>query len=145
MKRLIVTVGLPRSGKSTWARAQGFPIVNPDSIRLAMHGSAFIIQAEPFVWAVAQTMVKSLFLAGHETVILDATNTTAERRKMWKSTEWDTYFKLFHTDRLECLNRAGENQGLVNAIVRMADNWEALYPEEKPLTVNDLWWAESQL
>ena len=35
---LIVMVGLPRSGKTTWARKQGYPIVNPDSIRLAFHG-----------------------------------------------------------------------------------------------------------
>src|SRR5690554_6874569 len=31
---LICTVGLPRSGKTTWARKQSYPIVNPDSIRL---------------------------------------------------------------------------------------------------------------
>ncbi len=33
MNRLILTVGLPRSGKTTWALEQGWPIVNPDSIR----------------------------------------------------------------------------------------------------------------
>jgi len=38
MKILILTVGLPRSGKSTWAAKKGFPIVSPDAIRLAMHG-----------------------------------------------------------------------------------------------------------
>ena len=29
---LLATVGLPRSGKSTWAKEQGFPIVSPDAI-----------------------------------------------------------------------------------------------------------------
>ena len=33
-KKLIMTIGLPRSGKSTWARTQACPIVNQDSIKL---------------------------------------------------------------------------------------------------------------
>ncbi|KKK82651.1 hypothetical protein LCGC14_2801230, partial [marine sediment metagenome] len=49
MKKLILTVGLPRSGKSTWARKQGHPIVNPDSIRLALYGEPFIEEAEPMI------------------------------------------------------------------------------------------------
>ena len=73
---LILTVGLPRSGKSIWAKKQGIPIVNPDSIRLALHGKAFILEAEDFVWTIAYTMARALFLAGHETVIIDATNIT---------------------------------------------------------------------
>lgn len=45
MKKLILTIGLPRSGKSTWAKQQGCPVVNPDSIRLALHGKAYIQEA----------------------------------------------------------------------------------------------------
>jgi predicted kinase len=73
-KTLIMTVGLPRSGKSTWAIAQGHPVVCPDAIRLALHGQPFIATAEPVVWATAKLMVASLFEAGHGVVILDATN-----------------------------------------------------------------------
>ena len=46
MKEIIVTVGLPRSGKTTWAREQGYPIVNPDSIRLSLHGKRFELLLE---------------------------------------------------------------------------------------------------
>ena len=77
---LTLTVGLPQSGKSTWAMQQGVPVVNPDSIRLAIHGQPFIGDAEPFVWATARTMVNAMFIAGHQHVILDATNTTRKRR-----------------------------------------------------------------
>lgn len=70
MVRLLVTVGLPRSGKSTWAKQQGAPVVNPDAIRLALHGQAFLQEAEPLVWVMAKYMVEALFLAGHSTVIL---------------------------------------------------------------------------
>ncbi len=46
MKKLICTVGLPRSGKSTWCKTQSYPIVNKDSIRLALHGQRYLQDAE---------------------------------------------------------------------------------------------------
>jgi predicted kinase len=60
MKILILTVGLPRSGKSSWSRQQTFPVVNPDSIRLALHGLRFAPEAEPFVWAIDTNQVDLL-------------------------------------------------------------------------------------
>lgn len=121
-KELILTVGLPRSGKTTWAREQGHPIVNPDSIRLALHGQRFQLEAEPMVWAIARYMVRSLFLAGHDTVILDATNTTVSRRDEWISREWKTTLHVVPTCRDECVRRALEQDDLyiVPVIDRMA-------------------------
>ncbi len=47
---LILMVGLPRSGKTTRARQIDHPIVNPDSIRLALHAPhPFLKGMEPFV------------------------------------------------------------------------------------------------
>jgi predicted kinase len=129
---LILTVGLPRSGKTTWAmehsRKVGVPIVNPDSIRLALHGHAFAAEAEPFVWAIAKTMVHALFLAGHAVVIVDATNVSRKRRDDWKSRKWATRFKVFATDKGECIRRA-EATGrpdLIPVIERMASEQEPL-------------------
>ena len=121
---LYVTVGLPRSGKSTWAKAQDLPMVNPDSIRLAMHGKPFIKLAEPFVWAVAQTMVRSLFLSGHKAVILDATNVTEHRRQIWISSEWYNHYVVFNTPVEECVKRAGNNDTLVKVIQDMHRDWD---------------------
>lgn len=116
---LICTVGFPRSGKTTWAREQGFPIVNPDSIRLALHGQRFIGLAEPFVWAIAKTMVRALFLAGHTRVILDATNTTKARRDEWKSSSWETRFKTIDVCANVCVDRAhSENDIEIVPIIR---------------------------
>lgn len=129
-KTLIVCVGLPRSGKSTWARAQPYPMVNPDSIRLALHGQRFVSQAEPHVWAIAKTMVRALFLAGHPTVILDATNTTRERRREWQSRDWETFFRIFPTPLEECLQRAQGDEELIEVIRRMAANYEPPGPED---------------
>lgn len=126
MKNLIVMVGLPRSGKSTWAKSHGAPMVNPDSIRIALHGNRFIASAEPMVWAIAKYMVESLFEAGHETVILDATNTTEARRSAWKSDKWECSFKVINTSRDECVQRAfAENdKDIIPIINSMAEKFE---------------------
>jgi predicted kinase len=133
---LIVCVGLPRSGKSTWARAQGWPIVNPDSIRLAIHGRRFEERLEPLVWLAAGWMVRALFLAGHETVIVDGTHTTRKRRDAWLSPEWDLYFKPVPTSRQACLERAllANDGEIVPVIERMAANFEDLAQDERVWT-----------
>lgn len=123
---LILTVGLPRSGKSTWSREYvqahpGAAIVNPDSIRLALHGQLHLPSAEPMVWSIARYMVKALFLAGHHTVILDATNVRAAHRRQWKSTDWTTVVHVVPTDEKTCRARAldGGDVELAFAIDRM--------------------------
>lgn len=141
MKQLIVCVGLPRSGKTTWSRfyasKHGCAIVNPDSVRLAIHGQRFILEAEGFVWATVRAMVKALFLAGHELVIVDATNVTRKRRDDWKArgSEWQTVFKVFDTPMSECLKRAQatEDTEIVPVIERMAGEWEPLGLDEERL------------
>jgi predicted kinase len=128
---LKVLVGLPRSGKSTWAGQQGLPIVNPDAIRLALHGQAFYQPAEPLVWAFAHMMVDALFKAGHAVVILDATNTTKKRRDEWLSKDYDTSYKVFDTEPAECIRRAqkGGREDLIPVIERMAKQWDLPKPE----------------
>lgn len=129
---LILTCGLPRSGKSTWARSQAYPIVNPDSVRLAIHGQRFIKDAEGFVWATVRAMVKALFLAGHKIVILDAVNNTRKRRDEWKSSEWGLYVKAIDTPKEVCLERARESMDVeIEAVIeRMSTEREALQDDE---------------
>lgn len=130
---LIATVGLPRSGKSTWARSQAYPVVNPDAIRLALHGQRFAANAEPFVWATAKVMVRALFLAGHKTVVLDATNTTRKRRDEWRSDEWGLFFKPVPTGHVTCVMRAmaEKDEEILPVIERMAAEFEPLGDDEQ--------------
>ena len=123
---LIMTVGIPRSGKSTWARKQGHPIVSPDAIRLSIHGQAFIPAAEHLVWAIAHQMVHALFLAGHDTVILDATNATKKRRYEWLHHLWRRKYASFPTNIETCVERALEagREDLVLIIRNMAEKIE---------------------
>lgn len=132
MKTLYITVGLPRSGKSTWADKQGIPIVCPDDIRLASHGRAYIPDFEPFVWAITKVMVKAL-LARHDTVILDATNMTVKRRKQWVDDSWDIVFVRFPVSADECIDRAIKDKryDLIEVIRGMNETYEFISAYER--------------
>lgn len=128
---LVLTVGLPRSGKSTWARVQPCPVVSPDAIRLALHGHRFEAQAEPFVWAIARTMVTALFLTGEPLVVLDACNASAARRAEWECpasspVAWEVRYKVFDRAPEDCMATALDrgDVDLVRVIQRMAEAWE---------------------
>lgn len=130
--KLLVTVGLPRSGKTTWARTTGWPIVNPDSIRLALHGQRFFGPAEPFVWAMAYAMVEALRLAGHEQIVVDATNVSRKRREEWESRYGAAVeYRLIDTPPDECIRRARAegDTAIIPVIERMVLEWDLPIPE----------------
>lgn len=133
---LIMLVGLPRSGKTTLAKKAGHPIVNPDAIRLALHGHAYIQDAERFVWATAHLMVKALFKAGHPTVILDACNNSRKRRDDWKNKTYRRIFWVIPTPADVCRGRVGESdEPLLEVIDRMESQHEPVDPEEGEIRV----------
>jgi predicted kinase len=83
------------------------------------------------VWAIAKAMVKSLFLAGHKTVVVDATNTTIKRQEDWNDVAVEVgatvKFKVFYdVSSAECKLRAikDSKEFLIPVIERMADAWE---------------------
>jgi len=138
-KRLILMVGFPRSGKSTRARGLshqlGAPIVNPDSIHKVVHGTAYRDEANPIVWGVAKTMVRALFEAGHDVVIVDACNNTKQRRQEWKDWSgeiWERDYVECGTSAEECLKRLDDsNQQLTKIIWRMARQHESVNQKEE--------------
>jgi len=130
---LVLMMGLPRSGKTTWAIRQGRPIVSPDAVRVALHSQRFVAEAEPMVWALTKYMVKALFLAGHKVVILDATNTTRKRRDAWIDDQWVRAVVQICTSASVCLGRAleEEDEAIKPVISRMAEEFEPVNPEEE--------------
>ena len=132
---LIMMVGLPCSGKSTVALRFGHPIVCPDAIRLSLHGEKFIGKMEPYVWAIARTMVEALFKAGHRRVILDATNITRERRDAWVSKQWKRTAVLVDTDVDTCKKRALETNFPVEVIDRMYENFEPVSAKDEGFSI----------
>jgi predicted kinase len=125
---LIMTIGLPYSGKSVWAKGHSkeWPIVSPDQIRYALHGHRFLHEAEPFVWATAKIMVRALFLAGHKTIVLDACNVTAARRDDWIDNLWYRKYVVMDISAEACINRAlkADDEYIVPVIKGMAEKLE---------------------
>jgi predicted kinase len=132
-KILRITVGLPRSGKSTWAREQGLPIVCPDAVRLALHGERFLAKPEPMVWLLVYLMVEALFIAGCNEIIIDATNVNAKSRDQWvkKFPDAEVDLKVFDTSPAECKRRAlyTDQADLLPVIDRMAAQWDLPKPD----------------
>ena len=138
--RLALMVGLPRSGKSTYARALqevGWVRIEPDAFRKALHGGAFFSPAEPIVWASAELAVRALLLGGHA-VLVDATNTTRRRRSGWIRIARDVGAPVeafvMTTTAEECRRRNLSRRHRVPEEVmdRMARQWEPIAPEEIP-------------
>ena len=126
-KTVMLTVGLPYSGKSTWAReyakTHNTPVVNIDSIRMATYGRKFESLAEGLVWSIAKIMVRSLFFAGHDYVIVDSHNMTGRSRVTWTTEPtWNVMFKVFETSPDICKQRARENELDTSKMVSFIDN-----------------------
>lgn len=134
-KILHVLVGLPYSGKSTKAQKLkeefGCPIVCPDHVRLAIHGNRFIASAEDYVWATCRAMVVALFMSCDQ-VIVDATNTTANRRKFWRSSCWKRQYYRIKTDHSVCIQRAKANNDseILSIIDHMNRSFEPIQDDE---------------
>ena len=134
--QLWLMVGLPRGGKTTVVKKllerHRAAVVNPDAVRLAIHGQAYVQSAEDFVWATTRAMVRALVLSGHDLIIIDACNTSRKRRDAWKylGMEFDIGLIEVKEDTEVCLKRAEGNEDLKKAIVRMAGNYEPPSPDE---------------
>jgi len=133
MKVLWMTVGLPRSGKSTSSKGMGFPVVSCDAIRQSLGCYPFTPVMEPYVWAIARTMVESLFNAGHSDVILDSCSQTRSRRNDWKSSKWQRKYVIVNTPPSICIQRAHatDQSYLVPIIEKMAAEYEDVSDDER--------------
>jgi len=92
MQELILTIGLPASGKSTWANHEiqcrpDFVNVNRDDIRLMLQGRArynkFSKWREALVSEIQTATAKQALLAGKSVIISD-TNLNPKFRSEWK-------------------------------------------------------------
>lgn len=85
-KRLILMLGLPGSGKTTYVRntlvPQGMQVVSPEAIRLA-YGHSFYAPLEPIVHATALLQGRQHMLQGYS-VVVDECNCRARHLAKWK-------------------------------------------------------------
>lgn len=77
---LVVMVGLPASGKTTYARRNFRTVVSPDRIRMEEFGTVFDATIEREVWRRARRRTREGLEAG-DVVCFDATSLSRKRRR----------------------------------------------------------------
>jgi predicted kinase len=85
-KKLIVLVGLPGSGKSTWAARQCAGVLSSDAVRALLTGDAENQAANRLVFPTLRYLLEMRVKAGMEVTILDATSLTPKERRAWVRT-----------------------------------------------------------
>jgi predicted kinase len=82
VKKLIIMVGLPRCGKSTWVKENktNEVVISADDLRYLVYNQRFWADGEALMWSIRSMMLKYLMQQGVD-IIIDETNTTKDRRK----------------------------------------------------------------
>jgi len=139
-KQLAIMCGMPLSGKSTYAnllQKEGWIVVCPDNIRLALHGQQFVLSAEPFITGITHITVKAL-IDRNQAVLVDATNLTHEKRLVWRNIakEFSIPLKiiLMDTPSEECVSRNERTTRHSPSLLEdMQLSFETLSPVEGPV------------
>ncbi len=128
MSELTILIGLPRAGKSTWAKkwvkeGNNRVVLSGDSFRLAITGERFNIDSEPFVRASLITAIKALLIQGLD-VAVDETNTSEYHQNQLLHLSTNPNIVIFWTPKCVCQERAVDcNQyDLLPSIERMENN-----------------------
>jgi predicted kinase len=78
---VLVLVGLPGSGKSTWARREGVPVLSSDQIRLLLADDETDQSIHKQVFATIRGLLRLRLDLGREVTAIDATNLTPKERR----------------------------------------------------------------
>ena len=81
--RLLVLVGLPGSGKSTWARSQGIAVVSTDDLRFLLADDASDQTIHSDVFASVRFLLRRRLMLRRPLTIFDATNLTRKERRAY--------------------------------------------------------------
>ncbi len=77
---LIILIGIPGSGKSTYAQSLGKPTLSLDAIRHQLYGDASVLGDSSTVERLFRQQIETHAQAGQD-VVLDATHTSSRRRQ----------------------------------------------------------------
>lgn len=109
--RLIVTRGLPGSGKTTWAKTLGYPRLSRDSVRDALHGNRAHMPDQEHEVTIAQHAAVAALLRAGRTVVVDDTNIAQRDLMLWEELADRTAAQLIVADQFllvpmeECIRR----------------------------------------
>jgi len=127
-----MTIGLPRAGKTTWARSTGLPILEVDAVWVALGNKGepdYSPKQAEIVSARTRTMIQSLFLSGNNQIILCSCFLTRAEREFWAGSEWVRLFKVFDTPYAVCKERSIGGEWLKDLEYKNK-SFQPLTPEE---------------
>ncbi|HBY58348.1 MAG TPA: hypothetical protein DEH78_00900 [Solibacterales bacterium] len=84
--KVIVLVGLPGSGKSTWARDRNLPILSSDDTRALLKDDATDQTIHAEVFATMRYLLRRRLQLRRPVTVVDATNLTRKDRQAWIAT-----------------------------------------------------------
>lgn len=79
----MLLVGLPGSGKSTWAAAQGLPVLSSDAIRLMLADDETDQTIHGRVFATLRFLLRQRLALCRPVTCVDATSLTPRERRPW--------------------------------------------------------------
>lgn len=81
--RLIILVGLPASGKSTWAEQQKLPTLSSDALRVLLTGDIAHQGVNRLVFRTLRYLAAARLQAGAAVTCIDSTALTGWERRCW--------------------------------------------------------------